>query len=460
MQNGNISIDRLIDIVRGGGTVKTGVDIHNGAGLLLLESNVNVNNIKILETIKENGISSVPIDPQKAGGLWDKDGAQISVKPQAKDTHVDSSTGDSSSCNVIGKIKAINALKKVAARKYQEAKKCIKRVIDDIKATGGEFDYGTVEKTVNDLFDFLTENENSFAYLTREIFAYDDYLYNHAINVCTIGTAILNRFNEYFGHAVNGYLVSVSSGNFPKSADSASAPFVYYQREELHDMALGFFLHDVGKVLVPQEILNKKSKLTGKEFEIVKTHTFGKGVEILERNRLSNPFIRNIVKYHHSALFEDEPNCYPQDKASAEVPPYVKVCKLADIYDAMTSKRSYKEALNPIGVVTDVFRKYAEKDPMLQFILHSFVKSVGIYPPGSIARLVNGQLVYVMDGDGPIVLPFTDTHGTTLTKKSDPINLGNGQPEGSEFRIDRRVALMSPIEAYNLLPSYLRESLQ
>ena len=105
---------------------------------------------------------------------------------------------------------------------------------------------------------------------------------------------------------------------------------------------------------------------------------------ILEKNRLDNPFVKNVVKYHHSPLFKGEEGCYPEDRHHIENPPYVKICKLADIYDAMTSKRSYKDAFNPIAVVTEIFRKYADKDFLLQFIIHSFVKVVGIYPPGSI----------------------------------------------------------------------------
>jgi hypothetical protein len=63
------------------------------------------------------------------------------------------------------------------------------------------------------------------------------------------------------------------------------------------------------------------------------------------------------------------------------MPPYVKICKLMDIYDAMISKRSYQDAVNQVTAVTGLFRSYVHKDPILQFILHALLK-----PSGSIRR--------------------------------------------------------------------------
>jgi len=351
------------------------------------------------------------------------------------------------------RVTEIEELKMESTLKYTKAKESIKSVISDIKETGGEFDHAQVEDTVNELLDFLTKNRGAFAFLTKEIFSYDDYLYNHSINVCTIGTAIMKRFNDNFSEIINNYLSSFPIDDITGDDNEISDSFTYFLPEEQNDISIGFFLHDIGKVLIPDEILNKKGALTQKEFEIVKTHSYHKGLEILDKNRMDNPFIRNITKYHHSPLFKNEFNCYPLEKTHLEVPAYVKVCKIADIYDAMTSKRCYKEALNPITVVTEVFRKYAKKDRLLQFILHSFVKAVGIYPPGSIAYLINGQICYILDSEGPIVIPFTDTRGNTLKTKPDPVNIHEGC---KDLQIDRRKPLLTPIESHDILPSYLK----
>jgi HD-GYP domain-containing protein (c-di-GMP phosphodiesterase class II) len=136
-----------------------------------------------------------------------------------------------------------------------------------------------------------------------------------------------------------------------------SLSFVYYLPEELQDVSLGYFLHDVGKIHIPGGLLNKNGPLSDGEFEVVKKHSYEKGINIIQKNRLSTPFIVNTVKYHHSNVFNNEEGCYPDDKHPIELPAYVKICKLADIYDAMTSKRCYKEAFNPVGVVTEICKQ-------------------------------------------------------------------------------------------------------
>ena len=455
MAREKFTIDALIEIVNQGGTVKTGVDIFNKRNILLLEKDVPVNNVHILLNIKQNGVTDIPINPSTAGGVWDKNGNQISLKPKRKGP---SDKKDSIKfSDVHNRIREINDLKKQASEKYEHAKENIKKIINDIKSTGGDFDYDIVENTVNELLNFITENRSAFSYLTKEIFSYDDYLYNHAINVCTIGTAILKVFNDEFGNTINKYLGSFSFVSLNDDDAESEDSFIYYFPEELYEMSLGFFLHDIGKVMIPDEIINKRGKLSKEEYNTVMRHSFENGIELLQKNKISSPFVNNIVKYHHGSLFKYEPRCYPRDKRHFEIPSYVSVCKLADIYDAMTSRRCYKEAFNPAGVVTDIFHTYAEKDRMLQFILHSFVKAIGIYPPGSIVFLLNKQMAYILDSEGPIIIVFTDSNGNPLKSKQQPINLGDDDVKNAGLRIDRRQTPTSPKECYEILPPYLKE---
>lgn len=451
-----INIDTLIEIVSKGGTVRTGVDIYDEDNVLILEKDVPVNTIKPLIYIKNNGFQHLLINSDGEGGVWDKSGKSL-IKPKpANDTGKDEL--QVKDINIKQKLDEIKALKVEAAIRYKQARKTINQVLMDIKHTGGEFDQKQVEKTVTDLIEFVSLKENAFSYLSREIFSYDTYLYNHSINVCTIGTTILKKFNDHFGRMINSHLLNYTQ-NFNATESGSDSSFTYYLSEDIYHIALGFFLHDVGKVLIPDEVLNKEGALSDKEFELVKTHSYEKGMFILEKNGQDiNPFIKNSVKYHHSPLFKYETNCYPLDLPSTEIPTYVKICKLADIYDAMTSKRCYKEAVNPISVVTELFRKYAEKDGILQFILHSFVKSVGIYPPGSIIYMQNGQMVYILDSEGPLVIPITDTNRTPLTRQPDPIKLGTDDADSKGMRIDRREPLISPVKAYNILPDYLKQT--
>jgi HD-GYP domain-containing protein (c-di-GMP phosphodiesterase class II) len=457
MVKGKIHIDQLIEVVEGGGRVKTGIDVYNDHGVLLLERDVLVTEAKPLYVIKQNGVRSIPISPKHAGGLWDKEGHSLPVVNEKAQPLDDSLEQDplSPDSDLVHRLTEINRIKEEAAEKYRFAKKNIKKVIADLKNTGGEFEYEEVESTVSNLLEFLTANESAFSYLTKEIFSYDEYLYNHAINVCAVGTAILRKFNQHFSNAIEQHVLRDLTQKTEPHPDT-SQRYSYYTSDEIRDISIGFFMHDLGKVLIPDEILNKKGRLTSQEFEIVKTHAHEKGEEILSKNNITNPFITNTVRFHHSPLYGDEKNCYPDLLSPQQIPLYVKICKLADIYDAMTSKRCYKEALNPVGVVTDIFRKFADKNRILQFLLHSFVKVVGIYPPGSIVHLMNGQMGYVIDSQGPIILPFEIDQKESFSGEATPVDLSYHGDLESAFSINRREPLLSPAEAYNWLPDHLK----
>lgn len=454
-----IAIDQLLDILRAGGRVRTGVDISDTQGQLLLEKEVLVFDVQVMEHVKRQGVEWIPIVSGNGGGLWDKDGKQVGISstggrpaaqppPQAK----------MQVSEIDRKIGEIRELKVIAAKKYEDAKGCIKQSLFSIHQSGGEFDYEPISATVTSLIDFLAKNDNAFSYLTREIFSADEYLFNHSINVCTIGTVIMRKFNENFNAVVNSFLNNAPANNINETKQDEKS-FTYFLPEDLRDISIGFFMHDLGKAMIDQRILNKPGSLTEGEFEVMKSHSTVKGYELLEKNQLNNPYIANISLYHHAKLYQDEPRCYPEEKSHTAIPPYAKVCKLADIYDAMTTKRCYREALNPVGVVTDIFQKYAGKDPLLQYILHSFVKSVGIYPPGSIVALSNGQMAYVLDSQGPTLLPVTDTRGEPLKGKPNIIVLDKNAA-ATGLKVDRRKPPMAPIEAYKILPEYLLKSIQ
>jgi HD-GYP domain-containing protein (c-di-GMP phosphodiesterase class II) len=458
-----IPIETLMDIVQSGGEVQTGLDVFNKNGVLLLEKSTRINDIKPLLVIRQNGIFQVPISPQNQGGLWDASGREIEITPEDKPVEKPEETPPGQETPHIPpsletRIREINEIRNEASLKHKKAKENIRKTVMQIKESGGFFDMDAVQHTVAELSDFLLENENAFSFLTREIFLAGDFLFNHSINVCTIGMAVLKQFNMNFSRSISDHLRKVIPGTENPGTDNADS-FIYYSPEEIQDMAIGFFIHDIGKTAVPEHILNKTSRLTEKEQRVFKTHSYQRGVEILNKNDVSNPFIRNIVKSHHAALYSGEKEGYPIGKAPNEVPAYVKICKLADIYDAMTSKRPSQEALNPIRVVTSIIRTYANKDPVLQFICHAFISAVGIWPPGSIVFLKNRQMAYVIDSKGPIVLPFTDPTGQPLATKSDFIDFsGNTNPDTGPA-IDSRDPLISPKEVYQMLPPFLRDSL-
>ncbi len=461
MINRQIKIENLIKIVAQGGKVKTGVDVYNDQGVLLLDKDVVVDKVRTLEILMEKGINALPTS-ESDGGVWDAQGNEIKIEGDGiigdKRARADHPSPIARTGTIERRLQEIEDLKTVAAQKYDEAKESIKRVLGQIQETGGQFDYDEVQTHVSDLVEFLTVTDNPFSYLTKEIFSYDDYLYNHSVNVCAIGTAVLNRFNTSFSAAVNDFLnvgEPETYDPFSKKNNKIKNSYRCYHAEELEEISMGFFLHDIGKVMLPEKVLNKSGKLTSSEFELVKRHSFDFGAELLEKNRLRNSYIRSIVKNHHASIFPGEERCYPEGGHPRDIPIHVKIAKLADIYDAMTSKRCYKEAFNQINVVTEIFRKYAKKDPILQYVLHAFVKSIGIYPPGSIVFLRNGQLAYVLESKGPLVIAFTDIQGNTLASKPDPMDMGDSSIS-EDLKVDSRRSVKTPLEVCDRLPPYLQ----
>ena len=464
------SIENLIEIVKTGGKLKTGVDVYNKKGRLLLEKNIIVDQVRPLEILQQAGIRSVPLNSMADGGLWDGEGNLIRVgtdggiervpPPVLKKLNLPGPASISRTPGDIEKrLLEIQEIKKETIQKYDAAKECLKKVLKQIRQTRGQFDVQTVESRVSDLVSFSVAADHPFPYMNREIFSYDDYLYQHSTNVCAIATAVLHRFNTNFSHTVDTFLTERRtniSGGVQGREEKKSGSFNYYYKDDLNEISLGFFLYDIGKAMVPERLLNKTSRLTGKEFEIIKRHSFEYGAKVLEENGIKNSVLNNIVQYHHAPLFENEERCYPLDKRWADIPLYVRICKLADIYDALVSKTSYKDALNQPEAITRLFRKYVKKDPMLQFVLHAFVKSVGLHPPGSIVYLKNGQMAYVLESRGPLVIPFTDNRENTLRVKPNPVDIGS---MGSDplWEIDHDRSIKNTREVYNLLPSYIKK---
>ena len=447
MIEATFSIENLIAIVRDGGTVKTGVDVYDRDGTLLLARDVVVDQVKTLEVIRRNGLRSVPV--AKSGGLFDGSGNRIRIAADGSLALPEPGDRDApaSGRNVTRRLEEIREIREEATEKHTKAKACLKSILSQIRETQGQFDVQAVEAQASELVAFALGSDHPFSYMGRELFHYEDYLYGHAVNVCALGTTVLHRFNEEFSRSIEKSLWAD-----PDMAASGGS-FSYYYPDDLDEMSLGFFIYDMGKALVPENILNKTSGLTKDELKMMQRHSYEFGGRILEKNRMNNSVLSNIVQYHHGPLFAGEKNCYPNDRKFSDIPIYVRICKLMDIYDAMISKRSYKDALNQVTAATGLFRTYVKKDPMLQLILHAFVNSIGLYPPGSIVFLKNGQMAYVLESRGPIVLPFTDSGLTPLGSRPDPFDVSMRSPA---FQVDPDRSVQTPKEVYGILPSFIK----
>ena len=118
-------------------------------------------------------------------------------------------------------------------------------------------------------------------------------------------------------------------------------------QEQIQQIGLGAITHDVGKISIPDAILNKKGRLTAEEYELMKTHTV-KGAELLSRipqmrEHAAYRYAYDIALHHHERW---DGGGYPHHLVGDETPIWTQIVSLADVYDALVSKRCYKEAFS------------------------------------------------------------------------------------------------------------------
>lgn len=139
-------------------------------------------------------------------------------------------------------------------------------------------------------------------------------------------------------------------------------------RHDLHALGAGFFLHDIGKIKIDAAILNKKGELTEEEMAVMRKHP-GMGFRILNEARQMGEESRLIVLQHHE---RHNGAGYPRRLRGDEIHIYGKICSVADVFDALVSKRNYHEQLNPFAalkVMKEEMLDHFQKDVFEKFVL-------------------------------------------------------------------------------------------
>jgi putative nucleotidyltransferase with HDIG domain len=159
--------------------------------------------------------------------------------------------------------------------------------------------------------------------------------------------------------------------------------------EQTRVAGLGGLMHDMGKAAMPLEVLNKPGKLTDAEFAIVKRHPAA-GAEML-RAAGADRAVQDIA-LHHQERFDG--SGYPDGLSADAISLLARMCAVCDVYDAVTSARVYKKPWDPSIAMHQMakWRGHFDKD-----VFNAFVKTVGIYPVGSLVRLASQRLAVVVE---------------------------------------------------------------
>lgn len=161
-------------------------------------------------------------------------------------------------------------------------------------------------------------------------------------------------------------------------------------REELNLLGIGALLHDVGKMKVPLEILNKPDKLTEGEFVFMKAHV-PEGLKILESARNIAPASIEVVAGHHERYGGGG---YVRGVSGEAIHPFALITSIVDCYDAITSDRVYKKAISAQDALTCMYEwRTRDFHPTL---VEQFIQCMGIYPIGSVVELSNGTIGVVV----------------------------------------------------------------
>lgn len=195
----------------------------------------------------------------------------------------------------------------------------------------------------------------------------DDYTYMHSVAVCAMMVALARELGM--------------------------------DEEQVRLAGSAGLLHDVGKMAVPDNILNKPGSLSDEEFTVIKTHPV-RGAEILQSSGDVTDKVIDVCLHHHEKF---DGSGYPHGLKEDQIDRLARMGAICDVYDAITSNRPYKKGWGPAESIQRMVQWKGHFDPVL---LQAFIKTVGIYPIGSLIRLKSQRLAIVIEqNEGKILQP-------------------------------------------------------
>ncbi len=212
-------------------------------------------------------------------------------------------------------------------------------------------------EVVDEIVDQLIENPELMINMA-DIRSSDTYTFGHSVNV-----------------AVLALTTAIAQGG--------------YSRKQLRQIGSGSLLHDLGKIKIPLEILNKRGPLTRDEFASVQKHPEDGHIIVSRQGILEGP-AADIILQHHE---RNDGNGYPHNLKEEEISPLAKMVAIADIYDALTSDRPYRKGFPPHRAL-EIMETMGDilDNEMLQALLNH----IAAYPVGTLVKLSTGEIGVVV----------------------------------------------------------------
>jgi len=209
----------------------------------------------------------------------------------------------------------------------------------------------SMQKQIEQIVDEILGNQHMMINMV-DLKVFDDYTYFHSVNV-----------------AVLSIVLGTSLG---------------FSKEDLCSLGLGAILHDIGKIFIKKEILNKNGMLSDHEFEELKNHS-AKGYDYIKKGFGISMSSKMGIRDHHEKYGGGG---YPNDITGGDISLFGRIISIADVYDAMTSDRPYRKAVKPSEVIEYIMgSSYTLFDPDL---VNIFIRKIAPYPIGTCVKLSNG----------------------------------------------------------------------
>lgn len=326
---------------------------------------------KDIVSIRTSSIKEVWIDCDK--GLDVAEG-EVAVSVAESEAQVDADLLEAASTRrTIAPVTTEVELERAASICFQ-SKQAVISMFQEARM-GKTIDVGGAQMMVEEIADSVSRNPGALISLAR-LKTIDDYTYMHSVAVCAMMVSLAKQLG----------------------LDEATT----------RTAGMAGLLHDLGKATMPMDVLNKPGKLTDAEFSVIKTHP-QEGHRMLLSGNNVDAMVMDVCLHHHERT---DGSGYPKGLKGDEISLFAKMGAVCDVYDAITSNRPYKAGWDP----AESLRKMAEWanghfDPK---VFQAFVKSLGIYPIGSLVKLSSGRLGVVVDQSGrslttPLVKVFFST---------------------------------------------------
>jgi HD-GYP domain-containing protein (c-di-GMP phosphodiesterase class II) len=260
------------------------------------------------------------------------------------------------------------------------SKKAVMQMFQEVRM-GQAIELVQVDELVHNISSSLLRHPDVLISLARLKTA-DDYTYMHSVAVCALMVAVARQLE--------------------------------LPVEQVHQAGVAGLLHDIGKLTIPDSILNKPEKLSADEFERIKLHPAAGGA-ILRQNPQLDALVLDVCLHHHEKI---DGSGYPHHLAGEQISLFAQMGAVCDVYDAVTSTRPYNRGWDPAEALQRMSGWTGHFGPR---VLQALVKCVGIYPVGSLVRLNSGKLAVVLEQNNEsLLLPKVKVFFSTRSKMPLP----------------------------------------